>query len=134
MSGRPTALDDLKAKKVIDAIASGNSRRCAAGLVGVDVRTLQRWTHKDEDFRRRVLDADAKAEKLVVDALFTLATGGERPHFEALKFWLKTRRARTWREIQSAQPKDDNADLSAVETEKLWAAVEAIRPKKETGT
>lgn len=132
--GRPTHFDDLRAQKVINAIENGNSRQCAAGLAGVGVRTLHTWMSENPQFRQRVKAADAKAENLVVKALFELATGGEKPHFEALKFWLKTRRAKTWREMQATQVKEEVADLSQVDAEKLWTAVEALKPKKGTGT
>ena len=57
----------------------------------------------------------------------------ESGHTEALKFWLKTRRAKTWREMQAQQPAEKQVDLTQVEEEKLWAAVEQLR-KKGTGT
>jgi len=130
---RPHGLDDIKAKKIVDAIKRGNSRACAAGLVGVSARTLGNWMRDDAQFLRRVKEADAYAEDMVVDALYRLATDGERPHFEALKFWLKTRRAKTWRELQASPGNDKGSDLTQVEEQKLWEAVQKLRPK-ETGT
>jgi hypothetical protein len=98
--GRPTKLDDLKAQRILDAIKGGSSRACAAGLVGVAVSTLYAWMAANPEFLERVRVADAHAEQRVVDALFALATDKTRPHFEAIKFWLKTWRAKTWRESQ----------------------------------
>ena len=95
--GRPTKLDDLKAQRILDAIKGGSSRACAAGLVGIAVSTLFAWMAANPEFLERVRGADAHAERQVVDALFALATDKTRPHFEAIKFWLKTRRAKTWR-------------------------------------
>jgi hypothetical protein len=102
--GRPTKLDDIKAQRILDAIKGGSSRACAAGLVGVAVSTLYAWMAANPEFLERVRAADAHAEMQVVDALFALATDKTRPHFEAIKFWLKTRRAKTWREHPPEKP------------------------------
>jgi hypothetical protein len=72
----------------------------------------------------RVRAADAHAEEQVVGALFSLGTDKTRPHFEAIKFWLKTRRAKTWREIQAAPPPGPPNDLSGKSEEELVEAVE----------
>ena len=89
---------------------------------------------RDEDFLRRVREADSKAEDTVVDALYRLATDGERPHFEALKFWLKTRRAKTWRELQATQPKEPETNLDGKSEAELVAAVDAwMKERKKTG-
>jgi hypothetical protein len=124
-TGRPTKLDDLTAKRICDDIEGGSSRACAAGLVGVGVSTLYGWMASNPEFRERVRAADAHAEEQVVSALFALATDKTRPHFEAIKFWLKTRRARTWREMLAAQPPAPaNQDLTQASEEELVAAVE----------
>jgi hypothetical protein len=34
-TGRPTKLDDVKSRRILEAIKGGRSRACAAGLVGV---------------------------------------------------------------------------------------------------
>ena len=123
-TGRPTKLDDLTAKRICDAIKGGSSRACAAALVGVAVSTLYAWMAANPDFLERVRVADAHAEQQVVDALFALATDKTRPHFEAIKFWLKTRRAKTWREQPPERPAGP-PDLSDSSEEELVAAVEA---------
>jgi hypothetical protein len=58
----------------------------------------------------------------VVDALYALACKG---HFEAIKFWLKTRRAKTWREMPAIAPKAREDDLDGRSEAELIAAVEA---------
>jgi hypothetical protein len=124
-TGRPTKFDDIKAQRVVLAIKGGSSRACAAGLVGVGVSTLYDWIAANPEFRERVRAADAQAEQQVVSALFSLATDKTRPHFEAIKFWLKTRRAKTWREMQATQPPEKAAqDLTQASEEELVAAVE----------
>lgn len=128
-AGRPTKLDDLIAKRVCDSVAAGNSRKCAAQSVGVNVATLLRWMQEHREFRERVYAADAKAETYVVGRLFELLDG-ERPSFEAIRFWLKTRRPNTWREMQaSPPPTPPNQDLSQASEAELWAAVDKLRKK-----
>lgn len=128
---RPTKLDDLKAQKVINAIAGGNSRHCAAASVGIGVRTLHTWMSEHPQFRQRVMDADAQAEQKVVAALFSLVTDGERPHFEAIKFWLRTRRALTWRELQPSPAKEPETNLDGKSEAELIAAVDAWRAERK---
>jgi hypothetical protein len=122
-TGRPTKLDDIKAQRVVSAIKGGSSRACAAGLVGVGVSTLYGWMAANPEFRERVRAADAQAEEQVANALFSLATDKTRPHFEAIKFWLKTRRAKTWREMQAAPPPAEK-DWTQASEEELVATVE----------
>jgi hypothetical protein len=131
-TGRPTKLDDVKARRVLDAIKSGSSRACAAGLVGVAVSTLYAWMAANPEFLERVRVADAHAERQVVDALFALATDKTRPHFEAIKFWLKTRRAKTWREQPPERPAAP-PELSDRSEEELVAAVEAWLAQRKQG-
>jgi hypothetical protein len=130
-TGRPTKLDDIKVQRILDAIRGGSSRACAAGLVGVGVSTLYSWMSTNPEFLERVRAADAHAERQVVDALFVLATDKTRPHFEAIKFWLKTRRAKTWREMPATPPKERAEDLSSLNDAELEARMEAwLRERK----
>ena len=124
-TGRPTKFDDIKAQRILEAIKRGNSRAYAAGLVGVGVSTLYGWMAAYPEFREKVRAADAQAEQQVVSALFSLATDKTRPHFEAIKFWLKTRRAKTWRELQPLPAKEPDTDLSGKSEQELVAEVEA---------
>lgn len=131
-NGRPLELDDLKAKKIVDAIAAGNSRACAAASAGIHTRTLHEWLSRGIDgearfiqFAQRVREADSKAERKVVDALVARIESGD---INAVKFWLKTRRGRTWRELEPATEKE--ADLSSASDDALWAAVDQLRKER----
>lgn len=121
--GAPTKYDDLRAKKALTAIERGNSRKCAAAMAGVGTRTLHTWIAENAEFRQRVHAADAKAETYVVGRLFELLEG-ERPSFEAIRFWLKTRRPNSWREMAPAAAPEPSNDLSGKSEEELVAAVE----------
>jgi hypothetical protein len=98
--GRPTKLDDLTAKRILDAAAAGVSRRGAAEAAHVDVSTLTRWLQSGREgeepycgFRTRLLAAEAKAERRVVDALMVKVDEGNVP---AMTLWLQQRRMDEW--------------------------------------
>jgi transposase len=78
-TGRPTKLDDLTAKRICDAIATGNTGRCAATAAGVSYATIKQWVRRGRAgeepfaaFLARLQKADAEAEakqvKVIVDA------------------------------------------------------------------
>jgi hypothetical protein len=128
-TGRPTKLDDIKAQRILDAIKGGSSRACAAGLVGVAVSTLYASMAANPEFLERVRAADAHAEQQVVDALFRPRDRQDATPLRGHQFWLKTRRARTWREMPATPPKEreDNLD-SRSEEELVRAVLSAVSP------
>jgi len=67
--GRPSKLDDLTAKRIVDAVARGLPRRTAARIAGVVPSTLALWLQKGRagdsgysDFSDRVAAAEARGE------------------------------------------------------------------------
>ncbi len=67
--GRPTLLDDLRAKRIVDAVAQGATRAVAAEAANVDRNTLLGWLRKGREgvepyasFLDRVKTAEAKGE------------------------------------------------------------------------
>ena len=95
-TGRPTKLDDLTAKRICDAIATGNTRRCAAEAAGISYAAVKHWVQRgragEEPFaaflarlQKADADAEAKAVKVIVDA----AQGGT---WQAAAWWLERRR------------------------------------------
>lgn len=79
--GRPTLLDDLRAKRIVDAIAAGASRSAAAEAANVDRSTLMQWLRKGRlgedqryvDFLHRVKVAEAQAENELIAVIRTAA-------------------------------------------------------------
>ncbi len=113
--GRPSKLDDLTAKRILNAAEAGVSRRSAAEAARVDPATLFRWLAQGRDgeepfceFRERLLAAEAKAERKVVDCLMEQIASG---HVPAMMFWLKCRR--DWRDNEA--PATEAATNSAEE-------------------
>ena len=77
---RPTSLDDLTAKRVIDAVAEGLPRDTAARLARIAPSTLALWLKKGRDglepyseFSDRVKDAEAQAERTLIGVIRTHA-------------------------------------------------------------
>lgn len=136
---RPTKLDDLTAKRVINAARAGVSRRGAAEAARVDQATLFRWLALGRDgvapyreFRERFLEAEAGAEREVVDALMEQARGG---HVQAICFWLERRRPRDWGKTE-AVANEDAAGVSEQEADDLAVAksVVAALESRRNGT
>jgi hypothetical protein len=75
-TGRPTKLDDLTAKRIVDAVRAGNTRQCAAQLGGIHKATLLEWLARGRkgeqpfaDFADRIARADAEAEAEMVSCV-----------------------------------------------------------------
>lgn len=134
--GRPTKLDDLTAKRIVDAIAAGVSRRSAAAGANVSYTTLKNWLatgragddEKYTAFLARVEASEAKAERTMVDVLFEAARAGK---FQAAQYWLNSRRALDWalhpEQDEDAAPDDDalGGDLDVARS--VVAALESKR-------
>lgn len=133
--GRSIELDDLKSKRIRDALQEGNSRACAARLAGVHETTLRRWVRMGKtgqepyrSFRSGVLEAEAKAEEMMVAAIKGAAMSGAPGTWQAAKYWLTVRRNDDWRE---PEPVDQGpVDLSQVSSDVLEQAVKAAQDMK----
>ncbi len=104
VAGRPTKLDDLTAKRILNAAEAGVSRRAACEAARVHQATLCDWLARGRDgespfaeFLERLEAAEAKAERKVVDKLMEQIESG---HVPAMMFWLKCRRG--WRDNEPA--------------------------------
>lgn len=100
MAGRPTKLDDLVCKRIVDAIAEGCTRAGAAKAAGVSRTSVQEWLARGRDgepeyadFADKVRAAEGKIENRVVSALLQAVEGG---HVGAMMFWLERRRHEDW--------------------------------------
>lgn len=133
--GRPLMLNDIAAKLICDAVAAGNTRRCAAALASISYSTLKNWIragrHGEErflEFLARLEKADAMAE---AGAVMTVRSGAQG--WQGSAWWLERRRRRMWRRPPVEQVKPQEQDLSETDAAELYAAVEKLKPKKETG-
>lgn len=113
--GRPTKLDDLTSKRILNAAEAGVSRRSACEAARICQATLFDWLARGRDgeepyaeFLERLESAEARAERTVVDKLMEQIENG---HVPAMMFWLKCRRG--WRENDA--PANEAIETSAVE-------------------
>src|SRR5688572_1942763 len=99
--GRPTKLDDLRAKRIVDAIGKGLSRTAAAAKGGISRAALMDYLARGRDgeqpfadFLDRVKAAEAKAEEDMVACVRTAAL--EPRHWQAAAWWLERSRPADW--------------------------------------
>lgn len=112
--GPPTKLTAERRKTIVEAIESGVSIEGAAGLVGIDARTLERWLAADRDgICRDVAGARARRETALVGAIAGSASGPGMHDWKA-SAWL----------LERSHP-DQYADAAILRT-KLNAEVAAI--------
>ena len=134
--GRPTKLDDLTAKRIVDALGAGMSRRGAAHAAGIGWSTLKVWLASGRRghepfaaFLARVEQAEGKAERVVVDALVEAIR--ERK-VDAIKFWLTSRRAADWQKPDAENDSDDDVGDSSIDADESFtrSVLAAIQSRK----
>jgi len=133
MSGRPTKLDDLTAKRIVDALEAGNSRLCAAQTAGISYSTLKSWLANGRRgdpeylaFLSRVERAESKIERELVTVVVTAAKDDPKLALE----WLSRRRRATWARQDNAKkpnaaPGTGLEELSDAEVEQRTAELVA---------
>lgn len=98
---RPTKLTPQRRKRLVRALADGNTRRTAAALAGIDDSTLRRWLARGHDddsgpyhtLRLAVEQAEAEAESRMV----ALINAAAPQTWQAAAWWLERRRPQDWR-------------------------------------
>ena len=103
---RPTKLDDVRAKRLLNAIAEGASLAGAARAAGIAESTLHDWLARGRDgeapfaeFSERLTKAEGETEVRVTSALMRAIDNG---HVGAMSFWLERRLALQWGKRDSA--------------------------------
>jgi hypothetical protein len=79
-SGRFLEDKMTKAQKVavmVETLELGTSRTAAYAIAGIPESTAALWFERDESFREAVLDAEARVETKVANALFLYAVSGK---------------------------------------------------------
>lgn len=133
--------DEFTARKIVDALKRGNTRRNACALSRVASRTFDVWMKDDSAFKAQVLAAEAFAEDEGIERIREGAAG-----WQGMAWWLQRRnRNGRWAERVEAQEKakimakaaNSNSleDLSLDDLEKAIqeAAAAKRESKKETG-
>lgn len=98
---RPTKLTPHRRKRLVRALADGNTRRTAAALAGIDDSTLRRWLARGHEeasgpyhtLRLAVEQAEAEAESRMVALIRSAAP----QTWQAAAWWLERRRPQDWR-------------------------------------
>ncbi len=128
MAGAPTKLDDLRSKRICDALKAGHSFAAAARAGGIDETTLHNWRTRgaagEEPFFRffqRIEEAGQIAEDRCVQALRN-ALEGDDPRLAADTAWkwLARRRPVEWQE-QKGEPLPSEQEVAAL-VEKIRGA------------
>lgn len=127
--GRPTKLDDLIAKRVVDAVKRGLPRRTAAKIAGVVPSTLALWLQKGRDgdpaysdFSDRVKAAEAHGEGEIVDLLRAHAATS----WQACAYLLDRRNPRDWAARKPVADEAARPGAISTSTEEMIAQTESV--------
>ena len=130
--GRPTLYEPEHAERARELCVRGATNRVLAARFGVARSTIDEWIAKHPEFAEAVRQGRDVADSVVIESLFTRATGYDRkaekvflyrgeprtatytrhvpPETAACIFWLRNRRREEWLEsFQRAQEEDDES-------------------------
>jgi hypothetical protein len=133
--GRPTKLDDLTAKRILDAIAEGGSRTSAAAMGGIHRATLMDWIRRGRegdveysDFYDRLQKAEGEAELKMVRLVRTAAIDS----WQAAAWWLERSRPAdyTKREPKQIDEAERAEAQEAPDVEVIRAVLSAAESRK----
>jgi hypothetical protein len=134
-AGRPLLLDDLKAKRICDAIEAGNTFRVAALSAGINLRTLEKWRAQGragippfDAFLRKFEEAQTKAHKRAVETVTVAMKLGD---VRAAQWWLERRAPNEWGSLDRERRGKPVEDLSDEELHaRLSKALEQLKTEK----
>jgi hypothetical protein len=92
---RPSKYSPPRAAKIIEGLKAGMTRTAAAGLVDIDVSTLDAWRQRFPSFAAQVTVAEQQAEARYTTIIARAANDGD---WQAAKYWLSRRRRKDWGE------------------------------------
>lgn len=133
--GRPSKLDDLRAKRILDAIAEGASRTAAAAKGGIHKATLMEWLARGRDgepgyaeFLDRVKAAEADIELKMVRVIHAAAPTS----WQAAAWFLeRTRPADYAKREATPEQEDARAESSgASDIEVATSVLAALKSRK----
>lgn len=90
---RPTKYTPETVKKILDALAAGNTRKASALYAGIGENTLGDWLNRYRDFRDAVENAESRAE---VGHVANIAQAARSGNWTASAWWLERRRHQDW--------------------------------------
>lgn len=118
---RETKLDDLRSKRICDALRKGHSNAAAAKAGGIDEKTLYNWLARGRSgeepflqFLQRFDAAETEAEDRAVQVLRDAMMGEDmRLAADTAWKWLARRRPVQWAE-QKGEPPPTDDEVSAL--------------------
>lgn len=111
--GRPSRLTEETERRIVQALQGGNFRNVAAGFAGVAYSTLRDWLREGKrrprsrfgEFRRRVLEAERRAEMLMVSRVMAAAAADARHAQWFLERKFNARWGRKDQHVLAGEPK-----------------------------
>jgi transposase len=97
---RPTKMTPEVVKRIVDALAAGNTRRAASAYGGIDEDTLGRWLRRFADFADAIKAAEAQAEVAHVANIAQAAKDGT---WQASAWWLERRQHAAWGKVDRVE-------------------------------
>lgn len=89
LNRRPTKYTPERVKIIVDALADGQTRRCAYGLAGVHSGTFANWLEEHPEFSEAVEKAEAQAEAFHTSNVRKASLDGT---WQSSAWWLERRR------------------------------------------
>lgn len=135
--GRPTKLDDLVSKRVVDAVAMGLPRDTAAKLARISPATLYSWLAKGRagepgftEFFERVKEAEARGEAELVNVIREAAPR----QWQAAAWLLERRRPEAYaRRDNAAMPDEDRVEEQSTDDLEVARSVVAALESRRVG-
>jgi transposase len=136
--GQPSKLDDLRAKRIVDAIRNGVSRTGAAASAGISRRALMDWLARGRDgearyehFLHRVQQAEAEAEAGMVACVRTAAL--DPKYWGAAAWWLERCRPADYAKREPTRDEEtERAETGADDLEVARSVVAALESRKKS--
>ena len=124
---RDTKLDDLRSKRICDALRQGHSYATAARAGGISEASLYAWLERGRQGEQPYLEflekfdrADHEAEERAVRVLISkFDSDDDRVAMQAAQWWLTRRRAAQWG--------DQKVDATPPSEEECKALISKIR-------
>jgi len=132
---RPTKYTPETVKKILDALAAGNTRKASALYAGIGENTLGDWLNRFRDFRDAVENAEARAE---VGHVLNIRKAAGDGTWTASAWWLERRRHQDWGkvdrvEIEIRRAAQQIADRTGADADWLVRRAQEIAAKASEG-
>ena len=100
--GRPTLWKDEYTKLVYGYCLLGLTDDQLAGVLGIDVNTLNVWKREKPKFMESITAGKTNADAKVAQSLYNRALG-KKADVQAIKYWLNNTQRKNWSERQQVE-------------------------------